>query len=407
MWIQMLARIADCLGAIVRLLAVGITTVLPLSVEYSLGNETAISSLAPQNDSRTISQSSMIKQMLDRTASLQNLIVRYSEARQLTPDPKQYEVLPKRIKSSLSFDEITGERDYVGTFRFLRGTAFYDLALNENTAALVRQRHWKTPLHTVIAISSERYENFAAHPETSTFGGVIQDVGPLPPNSTIDLALGLRLCYANKFMDESDLRAMKVQVASNGLVEATHQITHGAIEILTLDPSRGDAITRVQIATDTGAVYDDIRCTDWDSVDDVYVPRQITRLIYTKWENEPFHLAETRNLKVNELLLNDPSNTGKQMMIVWPKGSQVTDVRTQRSFKVESGNRTLSDEAIYEAMVGRAKKTASQRMPSDHVIASAPDTVQLLDWRWIVLYGILALMAGACISVVIARRQRR
>ena len=45
--------------------------------------------------------------------------------------------------------------------------------------------------------------------------------------------------------------------------------------------------------------------------------------------------------------------------------------------------------------------------PSDHVIASAPDTVQLLDWRWIVLYGILALMAGACISVVIARRQRR
>ncbi len=363
-----------------------------------------------------VDRTQLINAIVRRLAKLQNLVVHYQDEVYL---PK-ISLPPTRAVKEYHLKPRYGYRFYKCEFRFLHGRAFYGRSLMPASLAAVGTPGGPSPIGDIKDLTSF----MPSRTETLTYGyhnpkrpvGAIMNAGERRlPYSWIDVALGLRLIGAERWMSRSGIHHLAVGHLNGNDVAMWGRAEDGDILRWSWHWDDGKLELRQieDVGPHKGVVYDRRQCSRFHEVAGVLLPGRVEE---TDWESN----GGKRVMMYHGVLthiryrVGEKTNTARDFYIVFPKGAGVLDERINQQFNVESGPRRLTDRAIFklqkhydnlpgQAMLPGARVAKPRRSPAVPPIASSavPSTGTPRSGlpRWL-LEVIVALAIGGLAVVV-------
>ncbi len=290
----------------------------------------------------------LINAVVHRLERLQNIVVRYKEG-VYRPKGTFPLVLAKRLHAI----PIYGHRYYRCRFRFLRGRSFYERSLTPISLAAVGTPGGPLPathvksLESLMPSRTETLDYTYNSPHRPV--GAIMNVGERrPPYSAIDVALGLRVPGAERWISPTDVRRMMVGHVNGSTTTTWEQSADGDVLRWSWFSDKGKVeLQQFEVmGPRRGAVYDRRLCSKFHDFQGLLLPGRVEE---TDWAPNGTHTLVYHAVLTNiKYRIGAKSNTAKSYYIVFPKGAGVLDERINQQFNVESGPRRLTDKAIFK-----------------------------------------------------------
>lgn len=311
--------------------------------------------LTPTAFSQALDEQQAWEVIKSRLEAVQNLTVNFQLETNNSPPPEVVAELEKHAEELLKSlpgegksikiaqGVIKTERD----FRFLNGDARYEYRLANESAAAADPSDIE---HQVDAYSHGRTEKLWTAVQDGRDHGLISEPQPLPFDSLIDVALGLRGHEEHAFLTSSDVDGFSIQLAGPDMFKATRERTDKKTrDVWTFQRDAGWAMTRYQYYAGNFLIVE-IKNSDFRTIGNVSLPFESSMHKMSRVK-EKSHEVQSKRMMVDEYIPNDPENTAENMLTTWPLRTVVLDSRIDENFVIKSGARTLTDEAIEEATV--------------------------------------------------------
>jgi hypothetical protein len=302
----------------------------------------------------------------DRTAiishqdQLQNVILDCEETRTYEIDPavaarEQSQIMRERIGSHRS-------ETYSVSFSFLDGNIRFERTISPTTLNFWLQNGLPAIVWQIQSISSAgRVEELTTQQLTDgrrpSFGGIRQ-LNIFAPDTTIDIALGLRLLGARQWLSGDTLAGMEQVTSSdpNIVILRTRDGT-GHTHELHFDRRLLYAMVYYRCTSSHGPSVE-ITNSDFHRHGNVFVPGQMVRV-----SNIPNATGQIRHplvfsISVKTASINDPGNVLARYLISWPARMRLFDARTAEEVDVGPTTRPLTDGEIHQQI---AERTAYQQ----------------------------------------------
>jgi hypothetical protein len=307
---------------------------------------------APPGDASKLARQA-VQARLDR---LQNVTVAYALHAEHLPDtPQAAAILANRAKrfgvtriAPQLQKSIRSER-----FSFLNGCARFESTLDEECVNSAVRDKVPESKSCIRIFTPGRSDVMNTRVTSDRPLGSISNTVQLKLDDVIDVALGLRAHLEESWLrDRDDLEGLDgPKPSGDGTVEFSRPARHVPDKhAWYFDPAKGWALVRYAYLDGAGYALVDVRCSDFVLVHGLTLPR---RVVYTRSRNSPeLGTGPTykATLTINSYEIGSPENSAARYTMLWPKGSHVVDTRTMETFRVESGDRTLTDEELAELL---------------------------------------------------------
>lgn len=289
-----------------------------------------------------------------RLESLQNLSVEFNADEFYDPPPDDLNVkVPPEIRGHTRVRR--GSEKHREIFNFLHGSVLRTSVTADETLDRLKAEGWPANKKEVWARSEGRAESYFWPAHKTSPIGLIDATQEISELCTIDLALGLRAFRADHYLDAADLQKTKLDRLNNGTVSLSWGDTRGNQHTCVFDKAFGFALRRYTLSSN-GQPIDTIECSDFKSINNVFLPMKIVR-----GRHPGSHLQIT--IQVQRYQVPDPANLPARFLIVWPKGSSVLDNRSKITLPPPERDRQYTDSDIYEVL--RKSKSEPQRLTAE------------------------------------------
>jgi hypothetical protein len=256
-------------------------------------------------------------------------------------------------------------------FRFRRGSAVVETTLDNDALANAKRQGIPAVQFRAKSISPGRSEDLSRVVVNGKVGGLISGPTAVPPDWTLDVGLGLRLLGASGWLDISDLTAAERSSDAENSVTLVLNDHYGLRHELTFNKSVGYALVRYRRKWPTKAEpYELIECSDFRRIGGVFVPYLITRFNIYRDSVGELRQPITRNFKLLSFVFDAqaPTTAPEPLMITWPGGATVRDMRTEVMIPVGPTSRPLTDAEIAEEIIlQEGKRTDLEKRARDRI----------------------------------------
>jgi hypothetical protein len=283
---------------------------------------------------------------------LQNIAMDCEELREYDVDPAVAETVPLRFRQTQI--ELKRSEAFTLSFSFLNGCAYYDRETEPSTLNYWRAKNLPAIARQTTSISATgRIEQLTdqrlANGEHRLFGGLRQ-LNAFSPDDTIDIAMGLRILGARRWLTKDDLGAMdEVQDRDDPYVILHASDGAGHAHELWFDPSLLFALVYYRCTSPNG-VYVEIIGSDFHRQGNVFVPGKVVRSSTVLDSNGHIRHPIVFTITVKHASIADSRNTESHYSIAWPAHLQLFDARTNDPVEVGPTQRTLSDDDIRQQL---------------------------------------------------------
>jgi len=289
---------------------------------------------------------------------LHNIVMDCEEVREYDIDPAIAQTIPLRFRPTQI--DLKRSEAFTLIFSFLNNNAFYNRETNPSTLNYWRAKNLPAIARKTTSISAtgrieELTDQHLANGEQRLFGGLRQ-LSEFSPDDTIDIAMGLRLLGARRWLTKDDLGAMKeIQDRDDAFVTLYASDSVGRAHELWFDPSLLFALVYYRCTSRNGA-YVEIIGSDFHPQGNVFLPGKIVRSSTVVDSAGHTRHPIVFTITVKHASIADPGNTESHYSITWPAHLELFDARTTDRVEIGPTPRTLSDDDIRQQLAEKRNK---------------------------------------------------
>jgi hypothetical protein len=286
-----------------------------------------------------------------RFDAIQNISARFKSINEYTP-PKDKNHAEEATDASPEISHgtlIRGRREYQSEWSYLSGRVAGSSTTSPQTLRAVSTPGVLAVVRDRISLQPGRAERAVWYEGKQLPYGGIKASDLVPEEWTLDLGLGLRMYRAQEYLTRQDLEKGELTIMPDKVV-LTLRGVYNSKNAFEFDPKIGFALRRYSVTASDGFIFLTVECDEFKQYANLYLPMRVVRKDIYEDESKVKKVASTYSVHIEEYAVDDPANTPESYLMLWPKGSRISDMRVHFELPVAREDRTWDDAAIADAL---------------------------------------------------------